>query len=217
MLFPALLTLLAALARPAAAQSSGEFTVSVTDTTPGEGCILVAQIQTSVSPNVISGMIPICPASDTSSASSPTTVKWPIVPSGDGAGSNLAIYSKVRAVDGTSTAGCAMVLTQMQVMYALGRTLEWRSELQEMYDVDQKGYLSDPTTFAVLTWYVEGGEELMTVPYPIRFCLPVSISQTHMPRRPRMRHGSYPSLSKLTPDQHPSDPLRMKLRRLVYL
>ena len=69
---------------------------------------------------------------------------------GDGSSSSMAIYGQSA---GTS-AGCVMSLSQMQAMYLLGRALKWDNQQNELWDETAAGYVSDPKSFAVVTWYV---------------------------------------------------------------
>lgn len=40
----------------------------------------------------------------------------------------------------------------MQAMYLLGRDLEWRMDVNQMYDNTQGGFIVDPTSFEPVTW-----------------------------------------------------------------
>ena len=43
-----------------------------------------------------------------------------------------------------------MALSQMQAMYLLGRSLEWRSG--GLWDNTESGFVLDPDSYAQLTW-----------------------------------------------------------------
>ncbi len=138
------------------AQSSGQWTITATDTSSATtGCIILAQVHELSIPDILTSMIPICPSSAGTFASSPATgetISWPFSPNGDGAASSLAVYAQLTGNGNTATAGCVMSLSEMQVMYILGRSLKWDNTLDEMYDNTAGGYLVDPTSFLPITW-----------------------------------------------------------------
>jgi len=154
LVLPALL-----LGATALAQSPGTWTMNVTTHStgaPGSGCIILAQIATLSAPHTITAMKPICPPT----APNPTqqggeVVPWPMSADGDGASSDMAIYGNLPGGDGeTWKPGCVMMVTQRQVTYLLGRSLEWVSDIGQVNDLTGKGYLLDPVTFFRMSWYV---------------------------------------------------------------
>jgi hypothetical protein len=141
-----LVTSLTSFVPLATAQSSGSFTIDSTSTTNGTGCIFIAQVASLGSPLVLTALQPICP-SDT------VTVSWPLTSSGDGASSSLAVYAELTSAEqGGVTAGCVTDLSQMQAMYLLGRSLEWRNDKEQVYDNTAGGYLLDSTSYQPILW-----------------------------------------------------------------
>jgi hypothetical protein len=124
-------------ATAAVAQSTGTISLSVT----GSGCIILGQVASLGNPLVITKSVPICGGSKES-------IGWPLTDAGDGAASSLAIYSQISG----KTPGCVLSLSQMQAMYLLGRDLEWRMDVNQMYDNTQGGFIVDPTSFEPVTW-----------------------------------------------------------------
>lgn len=153
-IFLALVSLLPSLTL---AQSGGTWHMNVTapSSGAGPGCIILAQIASLTSTNTITAMKPICPKS---SPNPPPlggeTVTWPISTDGDGAASSLAIYADIPLGDGTVKPGCAMILSQKQVAYILGRDLLWNSNLGQVWDFTGDGFLLEPVDYATMTWYV---------------------------------------------------------------
>lgn len=153
-----MLSLLLALLPLSFAQSSG--TIHLNASAPASqsksaGCIILAQIASLSSPNILTSMVPICPPSTGEYATKPANglaIDWPLTTGGDGAASSLAIYGKITGGVSGATAGCVMGLSQMQAQYLLGRTLEWNNDLNELWDHTQNGFLRDPTSFDVITW-----------------------------------------------------------------
>ena len=122
------------------AQSSGTMTVTAT----GSGCVILAQIATLSTPFVLTQAVPICPGTS-------NTVNWPLSSGGDGASSSLAIYA---SITGGTSPGCVTHLTQMQAMYLLGRSLEWREADNQLFDNTAGGFIVDPTSYQPIVWYV---------------------------------------------------------------
>jgi hypothetical protein len=145
---------------PISAQSSGTFTIDASNPSSGSGCIIIAQVASLSTPNVLTALIPICPSTAGEYASGDLTVSWPLTTSGDGASSSLAIYGELTSTTGGVKAGCVTSLSQMQAMYLLGRSLEWRNDVEEVYDNTAGGFLLDPTTYNEIPWYVEVAELL---------------------------------------------------------
>jgi hypothetical protein len=155
-----------------AAQSSGQWTINITDANtlssdPSSGtssCILLAQLPTLSSPDTITALKPICgPASPFPTFGNPsesatltltTGVNWPLSNDGDGDFSSLAIYAQI---DERGVPGCVMYLRQMQVVYILGRDLEWRvgegsARGGRLYDRTAGDYITDPETVGPMEW-----------------------------------------------------------------
>lgn len=132
----ALLAILPVVAQFALAQSSGTLTLSSTS-----GCIVLSQVASLSTPYSLTQSLPICPGS-------PATVTWPLSSGGNGAASNMAIYANIN----NGSPGCVMALSQMQAMYLLGRSLEWRAD--GLWDNGEQGLIRDPTSFSVITWSV---------------------------------------------------------------
>jgi hypothetical protein len=145
------------LAAPALAQLTGTWTMNVTTHStgaPGSGCIILAQIATLSSPNTITAMKPICPpTAPNPSQQGGEAVPWPLSADGDGPESWMAIYGNLPGGDGqTWKPGCVMMVSQQQVAYLLGRTLEWDADTGRVKDLTDMGWLLDPVTYAQMTW-----------------------------------------------------------------
>ena len=158
MVYSSLLPLLSLLPSLALAQSGGTWHMNVTSPNPtgaGSGCVILAQIATLTAPNTITAMKPVCPKSAPNPAPpGGETVSWPLSTDGDGAGSSLAIYADLPVGDGTTHPKCVMVLSQMQVAYLLGRELQWNTNLGQVWDFTDGGFLLEPVEYHTMTWYV---------------------------------------------------------------
>ena len=115
--------------------------------TASSGCVILAEIDDTASPQSITAMIPICTGAT-------STVNWPFSSGGLGVKSNMAIYAGLTASGGGSAPGCYMSLENMQVEYLLSRDLKWDTSVNELWDNTAGGYLLDSTTYAVMGWYV---------------------------------------------------------------
>ena len=137
-----LLPFLVALGVKADGDGSGSWTM-----TASSGCVILAEIDDTASPQSITAMIPICTGAT-------STVNWPFSSGGLGVKSNMAIYAGLTASGGGSAPGCYMSLENMQVEYLLSRDLKWDTSVNELWDNTAGGYLLDSTTYAVMGWYV---------------------------------------------------------------
>lgn len=106
-------------------------------------------------------MRPICglstpfPSYSSEGANAGAGVDWPLTDKEDGDASSLAIYGQIS--EKTGQPECVMYLSQMQVVYILGRSLEWRSRAgggARIWDDIDHGFLVEPGTTRILEWYV---------------------------------------------------------------
>ena len=138
---PILLASLLSCLLHTSAQSSGTITVS----SPGS-CIIIGQAATLGTPFVLTEMVSVCPQDGTK------TIDWPLTTSGDGSSSDMVFYAQLSTSGSTTTPGCVLTLTQMQAMYCLGRSLQWKSDVNEVYDNTAGGILVDPTSYQPIVW-----------------------------------------------------------------
>ncbi|KAL7425186.1 hypothetical protein Q5752_000874 [Cryptotrichosporon argae] len=120
--------------------SSGTWTMS----NAGSGCLILSQLANVTETGTITAMVPVC------ASAGAVTVSWPFSTDGDGDASSLLIYGDVAEDSTGASAGCVVALSEMQVMYILGRTLTWETD-GTIYDSTAGGYLSDSSTYATIT------------------------------------------------------------------